>query len=80
MEVVTKEGRNSFSSISQAVRSNLKTAFYTIALQPALGTLHNACTLKLPLVTGAFGTDITESYMFKELCCSSGDAKALKSQ
>lgn len=80
MEVVTKEDRNSFAFISQAVSGNLKTGFYTILLQPALGTLHNACKLNLPLVTGAFGTDITEFYMFKELCCNSGDAKALKSQ
>lgn len=59
---------------------HLKTEFYTIALQPALGTVHNACKLKLPLVTGAFGTDITEFYMFKEICCNSGEAKAVKSQ
>lgn len=64
----------------KAVSGNLKTAFYTIAQQPALGTLHNADKLKLPLATGAFGTEITEFYMYKELCCNSGDAKALKSQ
>lgn len=58
---------------------HLKTEFYTIAVQLALGTLHNACKLKLPLVTGAFGTDITEFYMFKEICSNSGDAKAMKS-
>lgn len=52
MEVVSKEDSNSFSFILQVASGNLKTEFYTIALQPALGSLHNACKLKLPLVTG----------------------------
>lgn len=82
MEVVIEgTGRNCFATISQAANGHLKTDFFTVTLQPASGTLHNACKLKLLLVTGAFGTaHITEFSMFKELRCNSRDAKSMKSQ